>query len=55
MAVRISGVRVAALKELSGPMPMEANRARRSFSEGNVGAYFMTKFKMLKNSGEVFC
>ena len=34
-------------------MPILANRAISSFSEGWVGQNFSTKFRMLKNAGEV--
>ena len=44
MAVRISGVSASALKVPSGPIPMVANRARRSFSEGRTGAAHLAAF-----------
>ena len=34
---------------------MVANRARRSFSEGSVGANRSAKLRISKNCGDVFC
>ena len=55
IAVRISGLSLSASKLPSGPMPMVANRARRSFSEGSVGANRSAKLRISKNCGDVFC
>ena len=54
-ALRISGLSLSASKSPSGPMPMEANRSRISFSSGSTGANRIAKPRISKNCGEVFC
>ena len=54
MAVFISGESLLASKVLPAPTPILAKRAMSAFSDGTVGQNCSTKFRMLKNCGEVF-
>src|SRR5882757_3627174 len=49
-----SGENLLASKVLPAPTPSLAKRAMSAFSDGTVGQNCRTKFRMLKNCGEVF-
>ena len=54
MAVFISGESLLGSKVLPAPTPILAKRAISSVSDGSVGQNCRTKFRMLKNSSDVF-
>ena len=55
IAFFISGENLLVSKFIPAPTPILAKRAMSSFSDGCVGQNCRTKFKTLKNSGELFC
>src|ERR1700716_3431247 len=54
MAAFTSGESLLASKLLPAPTPSLAKRATRACSDGTAGQNCRTKFRMLKNCGEVF-
>src|SRR5258708_1953330 len=54
IAAFISGESLLASRVLPAPTPILAERDMSSVSDGFVGQNCSTKFKMLKNCGEVF-